>query len=131
MAPMREDLGGKAVVFNLLPVAARTATATGTAVDMSNYGGRAIARLNSGAGTGTTPTLDVTLQASADNVTFTAISGAAFTQVAGAAARQSINVDLDVATRYIRAVGTIAGTNPSFTFAVDIIAAGSPAQPGA
>lgn len=129
MAPMREDLGSKIQALNLFLVAARTTTVNGTGVDRRNHGGRAIARLNCAAGSGTSPTLDVTLQDSDDDVTYAAISGAAFTQVVGVASRQSINVDLDNAGPYVRAVATIGGTNPSFTFSVDLFAPGQPAQP--
>lgn len=101
---------------SLLPPAARTATANGTSVDLKDYIGRAKVILHSALGTGTTPTLDVKLQESDDNSTFTDISGAAFTQVTDAAASlQALSLDLDKTKRYVRAVSTIGGTTPSFT----------------
>ncbi len=124
---MRKDLGSDVDPLNLASVGARTATTNHTGVDRKNYGGRAKARLKSAAGTGTTPTLAVKLQDSPDNSTWTDITGATFTGLTDAAAgNEDINVDLDVAERYIRAVATIGGTNPSFTYGVDLIAAGHP-----
>lgn len=54
-------------LLNLFPTAARTATANGTGVDLQQYSGDVAVVLDSAAGTGTTPTLDVKLQDSADN----------------------------------------------------------------
>lgn len=107
-------------LVNLLATAARTATANGTGVDVTDYEGMAEVMLDSAAGTGTSPTQDVKLQDSADNSTFADITGATFTQVTTTASQQKISVDLSKARRYVRAVTTIGGTTPSFTFAVSI-----------
>jgi hypothetical protein len=96
----------------------RTTTTNGTAADLSNLVGRMMILLSSAAGTGTTPTLDIKLQDSADNSTFADVSGATFTQVTGAASFQSIAVDTRAIRRYLRAVATIGGTTPSFSFTV-------------
>jgi hypothetical protein len=61
----------------------------------------------------TTPTLDVKIQESDDNTTFTDIVGATFVQVTASNNLQAI-VFLR-SKRYCRAVATIAGTTPSFT----------------
>ena len=101
------------------PVAARTATGEATGLDLRQYDGDVVLLLDSAAGGGTTPTLDVTVEhsdsASAD---YTAISGAAFEQVVDAASRQKLVIDADSAKRYVRVKYTIAGTNPTFTFSV-------------
>ena len=107
----------------LFPALARTATANGTGVDLQGYinaGGRQMkAFLDVGAVSGTTPTLDVKLQDSADNVTYADIAGATFAQ-ATAATSQAIHFRTN--KRYVRAVATIAGTTPSFTCSVYALA---------
>lgn len=108
-------------LLNLFPTAARTATANGTGVDLQQYSGDVAVVLDSAAGTGTSPTLDVKLQDSADNSTFADITGATFTQVINAASQQKIVVNKDAARRYVRAVATIGGTTPSFTFSVNAV----------
>lgn len=108
-------------LLNLFPSAARTATANGTGVDLQQYSGDVAVVLDSAAGTGTTPTLDVKLQDSADNSTFADITGATFTQVTGTASQQKIVVNKDAARRYVRAVATIGGGTPSFTFSVNAL----------
>lgn len=116
-----QDIAGQLTLTALLATAARTATANGTGVDCRALRGRALVILDSAAGTGTTPTLDVKLQDSADNSSFADITGATFTQVTNAASLQSIAVNLDGARRYVRAVSTIAGTTPSFTYSLNMV----------
>jgi hypothetical protein len=117
-----QDIASQLTVTNLLPTLSRTATANGTGVDCRALRGTAKAILNSAAGTGTSPTLAVKLQDSPNNSDWTDITGATFTQVVDAASRQSINVSLDGAARYIRAVLTIGGTNtPTFIFSLDLV----------
>ncbi len=107
-------------VLSLFDAAARTASANGSAVDLLGYVNPGVkdmlAYLNVGAVSGTTPTLDLKLQESDDGSTgWTDISGAVFTQATSAT---SETIKAKVFKRYIRAVATIAGTAPSFTFAV-------------
>ncbi|MDF1536071.1 MAG: hypothetical protein P1S46_06145 [bacterium] len=108
--------------IELFPVAARGASANGTGVDVSSDIGEGKVILHAAAGTGTTPTLDVKLQSSPDNSAWSDISGATFTQVDNTAggSLQAIGVDIDT-DKYIRAVATIAGTTPSFTFGVVLV----------
>ena len=112
-------------MIEVLAPAAQTATANGAAVDMQTYIGQVKFILSSTAGTGTTPTLDVKLQDSANGTTGWAdITGAAFTQVTDAAdANEAIGVAIDGAERYVRAVVTISGTTPSFTCGVVAVGA--------
>lgn len=107
----------------LFPTAARTATVNGAALNIRDNLGRAKIVLDSAAGTGTTPTLDVKLQDSADGATgFADITGAAFTQVTDAGASlQEIPLNVDAVKAFIRGVATITGTGPSFTFSVNAI----------
>lgn len=113
---------GHASSEEVLPNLVRTVTANGSAVDIQQYSEDVMFTLMSIALTGTTPTLDVKIQGSADGSTGWAdISGATFTQVTDAAdAHESIVVDSDAAPRYIRAVATIAGTTPSGCFGVSM-----------
>lgn len=100
-----------------------TATATGTGVDTLGYNSAAVA-LEVGVVSGTSPTLDVKIQDSADNSTFADVTGLTFTQVTATGNSQILRVDgLNTSTRrrYLRAVGTIAGTTPSFAFGVEIL----------
>jgi len=91
------------------------ASGNGTSLDLRGYNGNIMALLTSEAGTGTTPTLDVKIQDSADNAAFADISPAkAFTQVVAVASHQEISVDPRAVRRYIRAVSTITGTGPNF-----------------
>ncbi len=113
------DINGVLTANALHPTAARTATTNGSAVDVRSQKGIAAIILDSAAGTGTTPTMDVKIQDSANGSTGWAdISGATFAQVTTTASQQKIGVDLDASRGYIRAVATIAGTTPSFTFSV-------------
>ena len=118
---MQEILG--ASVLSLLDPAARTATVNGSAADILDYESFAAAILQSAAGTGTTPTLDVKLQDSADGSTGWAdIAGAAFAQVGNAAASaQVLKFNASAVRRYIRAVATVGGTTPSFTCGVSFV----------
>jgi hypothetical protein len=101
------------------PTAARTATGQTSGIDLQQYDGDVVFVLDSAAGTGTSPTMDVTIEDSADNSSFAAITGAAFTQVVDAASAQKLVISKDEARRYVRVKYTIAGTSPSFTFSVN------------
>lgn len=102
-------------------IAARTATVTATGVDISSYKGGVIVQQLVGVVSGTSPTLDGKLQSSPDNSTWTDISGATFTQVTATDSFQKIGVQVQAAAKYLRYVGTIAGTSPSFTMGVVLL----------
>ncbi|GAB4245695.1 MAG: hypothetical protein OHK0028_23650 [Deltaproteobacteria bacterium] len=112
-----------ATALSLFDPADRSASVNGSAVDILAYEGQSAAILQSSAGTGTNPTLDVKLQDSADGSTGWAdIAGAAFTQVTNAApAAQIVKFNASNARRYVRAVVTIGGTTPSFLCAVSFV----------
>lgn len=114
----------QAVGLVLAAAARRTSTLTGTGIDVLAYEGVALVVLNASAGTGTTPTLDVKLQHSDDNSTYADVTGGAFTQVtdvAGTAGVQVKKINVSDLKRYVRSIGTIAGTTPSFDFGVEFI----------
>ncbi|MFA6131386.1 MAG: hypothetical protein WC730_03960 [Patescibacteria group bacterium] len=119
---MRSVYDAIKALFTIRPVTA-TATATGTGVDTMGYNDAMVA-LEVGVVSGTSPTLDVKIQDSADNSTFADVSGLTFTQVTASNNSQVLRVSgLNTSTRrrYLRAVGTIAGTTPSFAFGVEIL----------
>lgn len=69
---------------------------------------------------GTTPTLDIKFQESIDGFLWIDIPTAAFTQVEEATGSQRL--ELACRARYLRAVYTLGGTDPSYTF--DLLVAG-------
>lgn len=114
----------QAVGLVLAAAARRTSTLTGTGIDVLHYEEVALVLLNASAGTGTNPTLDVKLQHSDDNSTFADVTGATFTQVTsdpGTAGVQAMRINVSNLKRYVRVIGTIAGTTPSFDFGVEFI----------
>jgi len=115
------DVHGELLASNLI-AGTYTADANGAGADLQGYQGVLKIVLDSGAGGGTTPTLDVKIQDSADNSTFADVLGKVFTQVTGASASiQSLAIDTRAVRRYIRAVLVIAGTSPTFGLAVAVI----------
>ena len=115
------DVHGELLASNLI-AGTYTADASGAGADLQGYQGVLKIVLDSGAGGGTTPTLDVKIQDSADNSTFADVSGKVFTQVTGASASiQSLAIDTRAVRRYIRAVIAITGTSPTFGLAVAVV----------
>lgn len=104
--------------FSLRPQTA-TSTANGSSVDMQDTGELVTCVLSVGTVSGTSPTLDVKLQDSPDDSTFTDISGATMTQVT-ASNKFEVKTFGGRVNRYVRAVATIAGTSPSFVLAVNL-----------
>lgn len=118
------DMKGEFGFLTISDIAARTSTVTGSAVDLQQYIGKVAFIQQVGTVSGTTPTLDGKIQDSADGSTGWAdVSGATFsTQVTASNNQQVIAVDVRSTKRYVRYVGTIGGTTPSF--AVGVIAVG-------
>jgi hypothetical protein len=121
MAILRQALD-KLQLTAFHPTAARTATGNGTGIDVQTMDGDLFLVLDSAAGTGTTPTLDIKVQSSdTSGGTYADIAGATFTQVTTTASQQAITISKDEAKRYIRVVYTVGGTSPSFTFSVNAV----------
>lgn len=101
----------------VVPSAARTTTGTSTSVDVGDFARALNLVANVTSATGTTPTLDLTVEWSHDGGTTWAAGDPsdAFTQItaAGAKVRQVV-----LKAPAYRLRWTIAGTTPSFTFAV-------------
>jgi hypothetical protein len=102
-----------------LMIATVTANANGTGVDIRDYIANLLIVANVKQGTGTTPTLDLKIQDSADNSSFADVSGYTFTQVTNSAdSFQTLSADTRNLRRYIRVVATVGGTTPSFVTSV-------------
>jgi len=114
------DVHGELIAASLA-AGTYTADAEGTGMDLQGYQGVLKVVLNSGAGGGTTPTLDAKIQDSADNSAFADIPGKVFTQIGTAASIQSLAIDTRAIRRYIRAALTITGTSPTFGLAVTAV----------
>lgn len=112
----------KALDFKSIADAAGvTANGNGTAFDLRPYDGDIRLMLNANTVGGTTPTLDVKIQESEDNSTWTD-SGVAFTQVTSGASFQVKVATAEQFKRYIRVVDTVGGTTPSFGRSVNLVA---------
>lgn len=99
-----------------IPSAARTTTGNGVAYET---GDRTEVRglvLDVTAASGTTPTLDVSVQTSDDNVTWRTL--ASFGQKTAVSNQHLSVAGLD---RFMRFSWVIAGTTPSFTFSVGVL----------
>lgn len=108
--------------FALAPTASRNTNLDGTAVDLKDYDGDVVLILDSAAGA--TSTCTVTLQDSADNVTFANITApftlngtaqasatVSFAQVSTGASKQTLVLNKDGIRRYVKAVSAEAGTH--------------------
>jgi hypothetical protein len=112
-------------IVELAANAVRTSTLTATGVDLTAFSGPCHVILQSSAATaGTTPTLNVKLQ-DCDTVggTYADITGAVFAEVDDTPdSTQMITINPDHLKKFIRVVGTIAGTNtPTFGFGVSMV----------
>lgn len=100
------------------PPGVRSATVFGSGMNFGIDGGQMFAIQMLGAVSGTSPTLNGKLQESDDNSSWSDIAGATFTQEITSNRLQIINFTRT--KQYIRYVGTIAGTSPSFMLAVSV-----------
>jgi hypothetical protein len=120
---MHGQFASQSEVLAISPVAAISADGNSTGVDITKYEGLMAIVLDSAAGSGTAPTLDVKLQHSdAIGGTYTDVAGAAFAQVSGTASRQKIVVNSQDLLPFIRVARDVGGTTPSFTMSVVALA---------
>lgn len=105
-----------------LVLASAARTASGTSGPIANPGVAAdvLLMVHCSAASGTTPTLDVSLEESADNSNWTAITASAATQLTAAGNRVA---SARVTKNYVRVAYTIGGTTPSFTFSATAMVA--------
>lgn len=92
--------------------AARTATGSGTGVELGDSGAL-ILTLDVTDASGTTPSMTVSVETSEDNSTWRTLGSFTAKTAAGAERKSFPGVD-----QYARATWTITGTTPSFTFTV-------------
>ena len=112
--------------ITLVASQARTATLTTGAFDVGPEVTKLVAYLSVTAASGTSPTLDVKIQDSPDGNTWYDIgsgtgSGTGLFVQATAATTQVKDITTRNFGRYIRAVNTVGGTTPSFTFSVQVV----------
>ena len=121
MSVIHQNLEKLTVVAGVA-TAAVTSTATSSAIDLLEYDGDVMLILDSAAGGGSSPTLDIKLTESDETGgTYTDLSGATFTQVTGSASMQTLAINKDSSKRFIRIVQTIGGSSPTFTFSINLI----------
>lgn len=101
-----------------------SANANGAAIDLQPFNGAVKVTLAAAYSTGTSATLDVRLEESADNANW-ANANVSFTQVGNAAnSVQSAYYDTRAHARYLRAVATIGGSSTP-AFAASVVAVGA------
>ncbi|MGH6719902.1 MAG: hypothetical protein ACREER_11335 [Alphaproteobacteria bacterium] len=119
---MRDIKNNLNVVQSLVP-AARTATANGVGADLRGYDG-AMAVVDIGAVSGTTPSFTFALEESADDSAYAAV---ATTDLQGAfsavtSSNQAQRVGYVGAKRYVRvAITAVSGTSPAANCAATIV----------
>lgn len=103
----------------VLDLAAATATVNSGAVSAPQEGGPLLFAAHVTAITGTTPTLDVTVEQSANGSSgWAAIAGSALTQITAVGHRVGF---VSPTQPYVRVVATIGGTTPSVTGRIAVV----------
>lgn len=116
------DLSKNYKAISLVRPQTATSTVTGSGVDTMGYGDDALVIVDLGAASGTSATNDIVIQTSPDNSTWTTRTTFATLTDTSDNKIAAGKLVLDAASRrYVRAVGTIAGTTPSFTFGVSML----------
>lgn len=114
------NLGGGLLVSGLLPSAARTTT-TNSAAQATGNADNANILIDVTAVSGTTPTLTVEVQWSHDGTTwFSGGAGVSADATASITAVGKLVRTFPVRAPFMRVQASIAGTTPSFTFAVHV-----------
>src|SRR5262245_18919003 len=116
MSTKLHDFANQAILGIGAPPQTATATVNASGGDLLAGDGRCFDVQQVGTVSGTSPTLDGKVQESSDNATWSDIPGATFSQVTASNNYQAITFDRT--KRYVRYVGTIGGTSPSFALAV-------------
>tara|TARA_Y100000114_G_scaffold50257_1_gene45860 strand:- start:70 stop:456 length:387 start_codon:yes stop_codon:yes gene_type:complete len=111
-------------VVTVRSLAGTTANHTSAATSLVDYEGDVMLVLNATAGTGTdTPTLTVRIKqndTSAGSYDF--ITGAEFTPVTDTASVQKLVLNSNAIKRFIKINAQVSGTNPSFSYSVNLVA---------
>lgn len=120
MSTKLHDLANSATLLSLLSPQTVTATVTSSGVDLLAADHRCAGILSFGEVTGTAPSLAGKFQESdALSSGYADITGATFTATGTSETLQIIGFNRS--KRYVRFVGTITGTSPSFTLAVVVL----------
>ncbi len=103
-------------------LASAARTASGASGPVANVGAAAdvLLMVHCTAASGTTPTLDVSLEESANNADWTAVANSGATQLTAAGNRVA---SARVTKNYVRVAYAIGGTTPSFTFSATVMVA--------
>lgn len=121
---LARDLASGTDPLELEAVDTYTTTQTSPALDLTSYTGIAHVQLHSKEGTGNADnTLIVKLQHSeTSGGAYTDITGKVFTTVDDTAggAILGLALDMNAIKGFVKAVGTIAGTTPSFIYGVSV-----------
>ncbi|MFJ4687061.1 hypothetical protein [Streptomyces sp. NPDC088789] len=120
---MRRDLYAHLAPVTTLAPAARTASATGTGVDLANYDG-AVAIVHAGAWTDGTHTFDV--QDSDDNTTFTSVAGDFLSGTEPVVSNSGTagtvyRIGYHGIRRYVRVAVTVAGATTGAVYGAHIV----------
>jgi hypothetical protein len=116
MSTQLQDFPNNAILGAGVTPRTATASVTGNTGDFVSGDGRCTAIQQVGSVAGTSPNLAGKIQESSDQSAWTDVSGAAFTAVTTSDNVQAISFDRT--KRYLRYLGTITGTSPSFALAV-------------
>jgi hypothetical protein len=118
MSTKLHDLPSNMILGAGLTPRTLTTSVNGTGADFAAGEGRCTAIQSVGTLAGTSPSLAGKIQESADNSSWSDVSGATFTAVTTNDNAQAISFDRT--QRYLRYVGTVAGTSPQIPAAVVI-----------
>jgi hypothetical protein len=118
MSTKLADLQNETLVGASVYPATVNETNTGLAVDMIDGDGSCFAVQIIGTVGGTTPSLTGKIQESADNSTWTDVTGATFTAMTASNNVQTITFERT--KRYLRHARTVSGTSPTFPLSVVI-----------
>jgi len=119
MSTKMQDLADQMLLGIGLPPQTITATVNGSAIDMISGDGLCSAIQQIGVVSGTSPTLAGKIQESADGSTnWTDVVNAVFINVT--ASNNNLIISFERTKRFLRYVGTIGGTSPSYAAAVII-----------
>jgi hypothetical protein len=103
----------------VLDLSAAAVTTNSGAISAPQEGGPVMVAAHITAATGTTPTLDITLEQSANGTSgWATVTGSALTQVTAAGNRVGFAIPTQP---YVRVAATIGGTTPAFTGRVAVM----------
>lgn len=111
--PYVNNFGDVVTQAALLALATKTADFDSTGVDISalKLEGEIIVSLDAINRAGSSPTMALKLQESDDDVTYTDVSGGAFTGLTTGSSTQKLSLNKDGLKKYLRVDGDIGGTS--------------------